>query len=128
MPNYRRARINDEFLRVVSDAIRTVKDPRVASEFITVTQCEVTGDLKYAKIYFSVFGADEEKIKDILRGLKSATGVIRHEVAVNLNLRITPELQFIYDNAMERGAAIAELLKKTHVESLSAPDGGEGDE
>lgn len=128
MPNYRRARINDEFLRVVSDAIRTVKDPRVAGEFITVTQCEVTGDLKYAKIYFSVFGADAEKIKDILRGLKSASGVIRHEVAVNLNLRITPELQFIYDNAMERGAAIFELLKKTHTDSVSEESGGNNDE
>ena len=54
MPNYRKARINDEVARVISDALREVKDPRVSSSLVTVTSCEVSGDLKYAKVYFSV--------------------------------------------------------------------------
>ena len=65
MAKYRRARVNDEVGRVVAQAIRSVKDPRVAGEMITVTHCDVSGDLKYAKVYFSVYGADAEKIKEI---------------------------------------------------------------
>lgn len=68
MARYRRARVNDEVGRVVAEAIRSVKDPRVAGELITVTQCEVSGDLKYAKVYFSVLGAESEKIKEIKKG------------------------------------------------------------
>ena len=74
MPNYRKARINDEVARVISDALREVKDPRVSSSLVTVTSCEVSGDLKYAKVYFSVFGADKDKIKEIKKGLYSAAG------------------------------------------------------
>ena len=76
MARYRRARVNDEVGRVVAEAIRSVKDPRVAGELITVTQCEVSGDLKYAKVYFSVLGAESEKIKEIKKGLYSAAGVV----------------------------------------------------
>ena len=69
MPNYRKAKINDEVARVISDALREVKDPRVSSSLVTVTSCEVSGDLKYAKVYFSVFGADKDNIKEIKKGL-----------------------------------------------------------
>lgn len=117
MARYRRARVNDEVGRVVAEAIRSVKDPRVAGELITVTQCEVSGDLKYAKVYFSVLGADSEKIKEIKKGLYSAAGFIRHTVAEALNMRATPEFTFEYDDAIKRGANIFELLKQTGVTS-----------
>lgn len=113
MSNYRRARINDEVARVLSDSLHEVKDPRVREAFITVTSCEVSGDLKYAKVYFSVLGADKEKIKEIKKGLYSAAGFLRHALAEKINLRITPELSFEYDEAMERGANISVLLKRT---------------
>ena len=113
MSSYRRARINDEVARVLSDSLREVKDPRVREPFITVTSCEVSGDLKYAKVYFSVLGADKEKIKEIKKGLYSAAGFLRHALAEKINLRMTPELSFEYDDAMERGANISVLLKKT---------------
>ena len=116
MSNFRKARINDEFMRTVADALRTVKDPRVSSHMITVTQCDVSGDLKYAKIYFSLLDSDDEAVKEVKQGLKSARGLIRHEIATKLNMRITPELTFIYDNAIERGANIFRLLKETHIE------------
>ena len=117
MARYRRARVNDEVGRVVAEAIRSVKDPRVAGELITVTQCEVSGDLKYAKVYFSVLGAESEKIKEIKKGLYSAAGFIRHTVAETLNMRATPEFTFEYDDAIKRGANIFEPLKQTGVTS-----------
>ena len=129
MSNFRKARINDEFLRTVADALRSVKDPRVSSHMITVTQCDVSGDLKYAKIYFSLLDSDEETVKEVKQGLKSARGLIRHEIATKLNMRITPELTFIYDNAIGRGANIFRLLKETHIdESASDTDSEGGDD
>ncbi len=122
MPNYRKARINDEVARVISDALREVKDPRVSSSLVTVTSCEVSGDLKYAKVYFSVFGADKDKIKEIKKGLYSAAGFLRHALAEKINLRITPELSFEHDNAMERGANISELLKQTAAPHTNRPE------
>ena len=62
----------------------------------------------------------EETVKDVLRGLKSARGLIRHEIATKLNMRITPELTFVYDNAIERGANIFRLLKETGTESAAS--------
>ena len=128
MPNYRRARINDEVARVISDTLREVKDPRVRDALITVTSCEVSGDLKYAKVYFSVFGKDKEDIKEIKKGLYSASGFLRRALAETINLRLTPELSFEYDDAMARGANISELLKKTAAETRSDDGASEEDE
>lgn len=115
MPKYRRARINDEVARVLADALRDVKDHRIRDRIITVTSCDVSGDLRFAKVYFSVFGADREAVKEIKKGLYSAQGFLRRALAEKINLRITPELTFEYDNAMERGANISELLKKAAI-------------
>ena len=122
MPKYRRARINDEVARVIAEALREVKDPRVRDEMITVTSCDVSGDLKFAKVYFSVYGVKQENIKEIKKGLYSAAGFLRRAIAEKINLRITPELNFEYDNAMERGASISELLKKTSIPEEIATD------
>lgn len=121
MAGHRRERVNDEVGRVVAEALRSVKDPRVAGRLITVTQCDVSGDLKYAKIYFSVFDADAAEIKEIKKGLYSAAGFLRSSIASVLNMRATPELSFEYDNAPERGAHISELLKQVG-ESLAGGD------
>lgn len=115
MAGYRRARVNDEVARVVAEALRDVKDYRVAGQMITVTSCDVSGDLKYAKVWFSVLGAEHTEIKEIKKGLYSAAGFLRSRIAQTLNMRATPELTFEYDDAMERGANIAELLKKAAV-------------
>ena len=71
----RSERISDEFQKALSEAIRTLKDPRVHEAMVSVTRCEVTGDLRYAKAYISVFG-DEQQKKDVMRGLKSAAGML----------------------------------------------------
>ncbi len=130
MPKYRRARINDEVARVLADALRNVKDHRIRDQIITITSCDVSGDLRFAKVYFSVYGADHETIKEIKKGLYSAQGFLRHALAEEINLRITPELTFEYDNAMERGAHISELLKKASIpeELESDLEDAEGEE
>ena len=106
--NYRKNRINESVAREVADIIREVKDPRVSSTFITVTSALVTADLKFAKIFYSFMDGDPKEIK---KGLISATGFIRRELASRLNLRITPELNFIFDDSPQHGAQISSILK-----------------
>ncbi len=105
MPKYRRERVNNSVMKEISLIVREVKDPRIG--MITVTGADVSGDLKYAKIYFSAFDAD---VKETLKGLKSASGYIRFQLAQRLNLRVTPELTFIHDESVSHGAQIAAIL------------------
>ena len=114
MASYKINRINEEMLREMSQIIRTIKDPRVNSGFVTITHCDVSGDLKFAKIYFSVLNGDVNEIK---KGLVSAKGYIRREIAVRLNLRNTPELTFISDDSMEKGAKISKILNEIEYSS-----------
>ncbi len=109
MPNYRRGRVNDEMKKELAMILRDIKDPRVSDNFVSVTAVDVTPDLKYAKIYFSAITGDK---KEIMKGLKSASGFIRKRIAEGLNLRITPELSFEPDDSIEYGAKINSLLRK----------------
>lgn len=106
--NNRIGRINEEISKEICSILRTVKDPRVSGAFITITNVDTTPDLKYAKIYYSVIGTHSD---DLAKGIKSALGYIRRELSHRLNLRITPELQFIADSSMETGAHISELIE-----------------
>lgn len=108
MSKYRRGRINDAVAQELATALRDVREPKVVSNFITVTRAEVAPDLKYASVYFSCIGDTKES----LEGLKKCTGILRHHLATTLNLRITPELHFVKDGSVEHGAHIAELLEQ----------------
>ena len=107
MANYRRGRINDEMKKELSMVLREVKDPRLKDAFISITAVEVTGDLKFAKVYYSAMMGDK---KEIAKGLKSSAGYIRREIAQRLNLRMTPEFTFCEDHSIEHGAKISKLL------------------
>ena len=107
MANYRRGRINDEMKKELSQVLREVKDPRLTDAFISITAFEVTGDLKFAKVYYSAMMGDK---KEIAKGLKSSAGYIRREIARRLNLRMTPEFSFYEDHSIEHGAHISKLL------------------
>lgn len=109
MANYRRGRINDEMLKEIAMILREVKDPRVQNAFVSVTAAEVTPDLKYAKIYYSYLQNSDPK--EVAKGLKTASGFIRSQIARRMNLRITPELTFVHDNSIKHGAHIASLLE-----------------
>lgn len=108
MAKYRRGRINDAVAAECAVIVRDIKDPRVADVFITVTGADVTADLKYAKIFYSVMGEYDEK--ELRTGLKHAAPFVRSRLAEKLDLRQTPELTFVLDEAVARGAHIAELL------------------
>ena len=110
MPSNRIGRINEEIQRELSTLIRTVKDPRVAETgMVSVTAVETTPDLKYAKIYISVL--DKSASAQTLKGLKSAAGYLRRELGQRLNLRNTPELTFVRDDSIDKGAHILDLLR-----------------
>ena len=108
MANYRRGRINDEVKKELAQILREVKDPRISDAFISVTAVEVSGDLKFAKVYYSAMMGDK---KEIAKGLKSSAGFIRREIARRLNLRMTPEFSFYEDHSIEHGAHISKLLE-----------------
>ena len=109
MPSNRIGRINEEIQRELSDQFRRLKDPRVSSGMVSITRVDTTGDLRYAKIYVSAL--DKNKEKDILKGLKSASGFLRRELGHALQLRYTPELQFVADDSIQYGAHILEVLR-----------------
>lgn len=88
---------------------RGLKDPRVG--FVTITGVELSPDLRYGKVFYSVMGTEEEK-KETAEGLKAASGFLKREVAKALSLRYVPELRFLYDDSAERGARIEELLRE----------------
>ena len=88
---------------------RGLKDPRVG--FVTVTDVDVTGDLRNATVYVSVFGNEKQK-RDSMEGLEAATGFIRREVGKYLRLRYTPELAFKFDESIEYGAHINTVLNE----------------
>ncbi|MCL1792854.1 MAG: 30S ribosome-binding factor RbfA [Oscillospiraceae bacterium] len=109
MPSHKMDKINEGMRREMSQIVREAKDPRVSSGLVTITRCEVSGDLKFAKIYYSVLDGDFENVK---KGFISAKGYIRREIAERLNLRNTPELNFISDHSMENAAKITQILSE----------------
>ena len=120
MPNIRIGRINEEIQRELSSLIRTVKDPRVADAgMVSVTAVETTPDLKYAKIYVSVL--DKTASAQALKGLKSASGYLRRGLGQALNLRNTPELSFVRDDSIDKGAHILDLLRNPEVVKPANP-------
>ena len=121
MAKYRRGRINDAVAKELAIALGGVREPKVINNFVSITRAEVAPDLKYATVYFSAIGDfDEAKA-----GLIKCTGMLRHHLAVTLNLRITPELTFVKDGSIEHGAKIARLLEE--IKEQDARIKGEGD-
>ena len=102
-------RVNTEVIHELSSILRGgIKDPRVA-EFTSVVAVEVAPDLKTCKAYISVLG-DEKAQADTIKGLQSAEGYIRRQLAHNLNLRNTPEIRFILDQSIEYGVAMSKKI------------------
>jgi len=87
--------------------LREIKDPRIG--FVTVTDVEMTGDLREAKIYVSIMG-DEEKVQESLKGLKSALGFIRREIGKRIKIRFTPEISFALDTSLDYSEHIQKIL------------------
>ena len=102
-------RINSNMQREISYIIANeVKNPNV--KFVTITDCDVTSDLSYAKVYFTTL----DDSKETLDALKSAKGFIRKTLADRIELRHIPELEFIYDESIEYGKRIEDKIKEIH--------------
>lgn len=105
-------RVNTEVQRELSNIIRNVKDPRVAP-WTSVVAAEVAPDLKTCKAYISVLG-DGKAQEDTIRGLESAEGYIRRELAHTLNMRNTPEIRFILDQSIEYGVNMSKKIDEVN--------------
>ena len=121
MAKYRQNRINDAVKEEMAQILRDVKDPRISGALVSITAADVSADLKFAKIFYSVYGGDKA---EAAKGLASATGYLRRVLAQKLNLRITPELSFHEDKSIEHGAKIAKILNSIEI----TPDTDKGEE
>ena len=102
-------RVNGEVQKELSNIIRGgIKDPRVAP-MTSVVAVEVAPDLKTCKAYISVLG-DEKAQEDTIKGLQSAEGYIRRELARKLNMRNTPEIKFVMDQSIAYGVAMSKMI------------------
>ena len=101
-------RINGEVQKALSEIIRELKDPRI-HPMTSVVLVQVTPDLKFCKAYVSVL-ANEEQAQDTIRGLKSAEGFIRTQLAKKVNLRNTPDVTFVLDQSIEYGVRMSRLI------------------
>jgi ribosome-binding factor A len=112
MSSYQRIdRISEEVRREVDAIIREeLGDPRIGGTF-SITRAEVTGDLRYAKIYVSVL--EDERREELMEALKSAKGFIRRSLGKRMIIRYTPELIFVADKNIEYGVHIAKVLADT---------------
>ena len=110
MPRLRPERIQEALRQEISRVvIEEIKDPRIG--FLTITKVDLTNDLRYAKVYFSVLGGAKEKAL-ALKGLNSAKGYIKGIVADRIKLRLVPEISFRIDESIEHTQEIYDLLKK----------------
>jgi ribosome-binding factor A len=105
-------------MRRVNTAVRVVlsarlaeglKDPRIG--FVTVTAVEITPDLRHARVFVSVLGSEQER-RETLAGLDSAHGLLQGAIARELRMKRTPTLEFVYDDSIDRGMRITELLEE----------------
>jgi len=116
---HRIQRVNNLIRQEISELLRRqIKDPRLDS-LVTVTEVSTSADLKYARIFVSHIASEEEK-EETLSVLASASGFLRSELARRLRLRRIPELIFQWDNSIERGARLLELIER--VSTDSTPD------
>jgi ribosome-binding factor A len=120
MPTSRRiSRVASLIQQEVSDMLlHGIKDDRVGTGMVSVTDVDVSGDLQHAKIYVSIYGTDEAK-EETMAGLRSATGYVRRELGQRIRLRRTPEVVFIEDRALERGDRMLALLNQLSQERQS---------
>ncbi|MEO7022407.1 MAG: 30S ribosome-binding factor RbfA [Ktedonobacteraceae bacterium] len=126
MPNlHRQARLGEQIAQEVSGLLHTrIKDPRVG--FASITRVEVSGDLRYAKIFVSVMGEHEDQ-KGTIEALHHATGFIRHELAGRITIRFMPEIAFKLDTSIEQGSRVLGMIREMEdqeaLKTASAEDG-----
>lgn len=121
MPGTRKLRLQESLRTELSEIIRReMRDPRFSEGLLSITDVEVTADLKHATVYVSVLG-NEQARKDELNALRGATHVLRSELKRRKAFVNVPELSFKYDDAIERGSHMFEVLEKIKREDAARP-------
>ncbi len=106
----RRDRVPEQVRRELAELIRTeLKDPRVG--MISITDVQVTPDYAHAKVFFSTL-AGGEHLPEVMSGLQKASGFLRRELGKRISIHMTPQLHFVYDQSLERGAELSKLIQK----------------
>ena len=112
MPFKRAERVGDLIKREICRMlISGIKDPRVGQ--VTITRVSVSDDLRLARVYFSVMGGEEERLRN-LQGLNSARGFVKRELGRCVHLRYTPDIVFKYDPSLDYADHINRLIKELH--------------
>ena len=120
MSTRRMARVNDTIRRELSSLLmREARDPRLEG-LVSITAVDTSPDLKYARVYVSVMGSEEDKMR-VQEGLAAAAGFLRRGLAARLTMRYIPDLSFERDDSIERGTRLLELIKEV------APDASAGE-
>lgn len=113
MANVKIQRLNHTFMEEISNILMTeIKDEDI--KFVTITDVDITSDLSYAKVYFTVL--DESRKKETLDALNGASHFIRGKLSERIEIRHTPELKFLYDTSIEYGNHIENIIEKIHEE------------
>ena len=120
---YRQGRLGEEIRKVISEMLlREIKDPRLSSGMISISDVDVTSDGSYATCYVTVLTVNQdgeakrEEEEQVLAGLKSAKGLIKKEIGRQIKLRHIPELIFKLDTSMEYGRHISEVINKLGID------------
>ncbi|MDX2079053.1 MAG: 30S ribosome-binding factor RbfA [bacterium] len=113
----KQGRVGERIQTILSELLRKeVSDPRLYN--VTVTEVNLDPELMFADVYVNALG-DESRQEQVMKGLKSATGFLRREVGKRVQLRNTPELHFHWDETLERGENMNQLLAKLHIPPAS---------
>ena len=125
----RKDRVAEQIRRELAELIRTeLKDPRVG--MISITDVEVTADYAHAKVFFSTL-AGSEHLEEVMTGLQKASGFLRRELGKRISIHMTPQLHFVFDQSLERGADLSKLIQEALAISASSeqtPETDSGDE
>ena len=129
---YRAGRLAEEIRKITGNMLLfELKDPRLKGKMVSVSGVDVSDDGSYATVYLSVLGksisedADEKEKDDILKAMKSASGVIRREIGKNVKLRHIPELSFKIDNSIEYGRHMSKIIDSLGIDKYDSEDDGE---
>ncbi len=125
MASRRNDRVRAAMRQEISNMLqRDLKDPRLG--FATVTDVRVSGDLQHVQVYVSILGDDVSR-RQTMEALESARGYVRSEIGRRVQLRLTPEITFAYDDSIERGARLLRLISEVQSEEAAARRDEEND-
>lgn len=119
MADFKAARLSSDIQRIIGGKMRDLKDPRIKAERLTVVRVDVSRDRSVAKVYVSSLDG-MDAAKEAVKGLESASGLLRREIVAVLGIRKAPELRFVPDDSAEYSAHISKMLK-----DLNLPDDSE---